>query len=216
MKYTEPIKEHMIASTMTSNIDFIWRTNFGIRLLGNGRISKLLIVFGCILMFVNASFAQNLRANTPLQLELRLESQSVCLNEPLPVQALMKNNGKEDVLIDPAQIGKSTNFIWVGNENGRTAVAAYHAIGDVTGEHPPVFVLLRPGQTESRWLELPLDEGFFKAGRKYILQLTYEQFKPQSYRGQTVWKGSVESNEVELWSRQCRKKNKRNEDGGHL
>lgn len=162
-------------------------------------------LLGFFFISVHSICGQDMKDNIPLRFELRLESKRVCLSEPLIVHATIKNIGKDDVVIDAGQIGYSTSFLSVTEEDGGSGGEAFHSVGDNRGDYNPTFVVLSPGKTYTRRLSLILDREFFKLGRRYSLQIAYGQFKPQMYEGKKVWEGNLESDEAEFQLRTCRK-----------
>lgn len=170
--------------------------------MGNIQVRLVFTLVGVVLSLAYPISGQRTKVDDSLQLKVKIATRAVCLNRPLLVTAVIRNVSEADIIIDPAQIGYSTSFIWVGNYRGGSAGTSLDVIAHGIGSS---FITLRPGQEFSERLRLDLDKSFFRAGRKYGFQIAYGQFKFQSFQGLAVWRGSVESNEVEFWLRSCKR-----------
>lgn len=193
---------HMILYTKTLNID----SDFDLkeRLTMKCKNSIIVAVGGLVLiLLVQAVPAQDRESDTPLRLDLKLAQRQLCIGKPLVAQFFLKNISKHDIIIDAKQIGYTSSFVSVNSTKRGINGEAINIIGDNFNKYQSKFVVINPGKAYSESFSFVPDSDSFRAGRNYTMQISYGQFKPQTYLGQKVWVGNVNSNEVEFKIKSC-------------
>ena len=129
--------------------------------------------------------------------------------------SLVEVDPREKLLIVNAQIVNLSDKKIVVNKNNFTVDKVYKKLGEklrgggVTneealvvyshsglGEKEPEYEILLPGQSANKRFKFKLAGDFFEPAKTFKLLLAYRQFKNASYKNLTVWKGTLESNEI--------------------
>lgn len=168
---------------------------------------RIAFAFSCIFLFAFSARGQE-DENLPLKLTIKLEKNSFCLNQAIPVKATLENISTDKVAIDKNSLWykhssqyTELKFVLPKTRRGRGIVSgtASTSISTGTGHHGPDYVgdylILSAGQKFAATHSYPAKFHFEKPGT-YTFELTYGQFLRDRLEGKEVWRGAVASNKV--------------------
>lgn len=175
----------------------------------------------CVLLmaFCNSSHASQ-RAASPLKLNLTTRTANVCVGESLKVEAELVNASDEQIVIDVKTIWYrlAFNFFRAGSSrtnpdgsgSGTNTGGSLTRVGDAGPHYEGEYLVLSPGESYKASRNIELDDEFFKSPGSYHLKVTYGQFLDAVFQEEIVWKGTVESEELNFKIVSCRaaRKNK--------
>lgn len=123
-----------------------------------------------------------------------------CSQSCLAIEANLTNASSEAVAIDTfglryqIEIRKFTSLPTGGSVQVMTKRGDYGP-----GQYnDSTYRVLKAGETYSTTLNLPLTDKFFRGKGSYKIQFTYGQFREYAYQGVKLFKGTVESNELDF------------------
>lgn len=167
------------------------------------------------LLFWNGSNAND-HAAPPLRLKLTITIPTPCFGASLKVQSELVNESKERVAIDTKTIWHQVSFNFFrsglsrtnpdGSGSGRNTGGSKTIVGDAGPNYEGEYFVLSPGQSYKATRIIKLDDEFFSSPGVYSMKVSYGQFLDMSFEGITVWKGSVESNDLNFKVKSCKSK----------
>lgn len=169
----------------------------------------------CILLLglFNSSHASE-QAVSPLKLNITVRTANVCLGGPVKVEAEIVNASDKEVVIDVKTIWYKLAFSFFragisrtnadGSGSGTNTGGSLTIVGDGGPQYEGEYLVLRPHVTYRASRNIALDDEFFKNPGNYRLKITYGQFLNAVFQEHPVWKGTVESAELNLKIITCR------------
>jgi hypothetical protein len=171
------------------------------------------VLLACLTWFVvfatgGKSSARTQITTGSLTIKLEAENQSLCRGSQLSVSAKITNTGAESLAIDPQLLWSCLSFTASSRgKSGRAGIRTRTEIGDPDpSQDEPDYLVLRPGETFRETKSLSLKDDFFQMPGKYLMQLTYRQFREAAVNGVSVFVGTVPSNEIKFEVIACGKR----------
>ncbi|MFC4873938.1 hypothetical protein [Negadavirga shengliensis] len=138
-----------------------------------------------------------------LQLKIEVLTDTIHLNQPLPIKAVLTNCGNEPVMINKRlAVGYENSlsreiYVTITKEGDQTA-AAYHPV-DINRDFSPIgdYKLLYPQNSVSTTFDL-FDFYRVLAPGRYRLAFYYEAGEPLAKAPDNVYKGRVNSQVVSI------------------
>jgi hypothetical protein len=143
--------------------------------------------------------------NPPLVFEAESRVRSVCAFSCLVIEVSLTNASSQAVAIDAVglryqiEARKFTSLPAGGSEQVMTKRGDYGP-----GQYnDSTYRVLKAGETYRTTLNLPLTDKFFRGQGSYKVKFTYGQFREYAFQGVKLFKGTVESNELDFSSVKC-------------
>ncbi|HEY0048556.1 MAG TPA: hypothetical protein VGB68_04680 [Pyrinomonadaceae bacterium] len=168
---------------------------------------RIAFAFSCIFLFAFPALGQE-SENLPLKLTVSLKKDSFCLNQAIPVKAVLENITTDKIAIDKNSLWYTHSSQYTVSEvilpknrrrRGSGSGVASTSISTVIGHHGPDYVgdylILSAGQKFEDTSSFAGSVYFNKTGI-YTFELTYGQFLRDSFEEKEVWRGAVRSNKV--------------------
>jgi hypothetical protein len=172
----------------------------------------------------NRAATQTQKDVPPLRLKLATVRGGLCQGAALKVQAEIVNESNERAVIDVSAIWYRISFNYFrrgpsrtnpdGSGSGENKGGSLTKVGDPGPGYEGKNLVLGPGESYKATNTLKLGDQFFNSPGDYRMKVAYGQFLDKSFEGLSVWRGTVESNELNFKIAACKSKHRR--DNGHL
>jgi hypothetical protein len=181
----------------------------------DGRLKVMKRIGFCVLLMAFCSgLHASQRVASPLELKLTTRTANVCFGESLQVEAELVNASDEQIVIDVKTIWYQLAFNFFRARSSRThpdrsgsgtnTAGSLTRVRDAGPKYEGEYAVLRPGESYKATGNIELDDDFFKSRGGYDLKVTYCQFLDAVFQEHTVWKGTVESEELNFKIVSCR------------
>lgn len=164
----------------------------------------------------NRAAPQTLKELPPLKLKLITTTPAVCFGGALKLKAELVNESNERVAIDVNTVWYEVSFRFFregpsqtnpdGSGSGRNKGGSLTQVGDPGPNYEGKYLVLGPGESYKATNTLKLDDQFFKSPGDYRMKVAYGQFLDKTSDDLSVWRGTVESNELNFKINGCKSK----------
>jgi len=158
----------------------------------------------CAVMMLVASSSlastTSMQAGNPLVFKTEIRKDKDCTQPCLVVEASLTNTSSEAIAIDTVglqyliEIRKFTSLPNGGSEEMMSKLGDYGP--DQYNEN--TYRVLKAGDTYRTTINLPLTDKFFQRKGAYEIKFTYGQFRDYSFDGVKLFKGTIESSQLEF------------------
>jgi hypothetical protein len=138
-----------------------------------------------------------------LKLFIKSNKKQVCLGETSIITAKITNFSEKPIVIDTKRIGYSVDFFWFNDVTDGASGGSFNSIGDVGFNYQPNFIILQPKESHFENLKVAFDNEKFSKAQKYSMQTAYGQFSRTKFKNIDIWRGAVESNEIDIVINNC-------------
>jgi hypothetical protein len=117
----------------------------------------------------------------------------------LEVKLKIKNNGKSSIVIDKKMLLYSTEFRQLPKnlpDGGISDSMAKVTTGDPAHPYEGDYIRLRVNESFVITRTFNLNKPFFEVDREFRYSATYGQFMDIDFQGEKVWKGTIQSHEL--------------------
>jgi hypothetical protein len=141
-----------------------------------------------------------MQATNPLVFKTEIRKDKDCTQPCLVVEASLTNTSSEALAIDTVglqyliEIRKFISLPSGGSEEVMTKRGDYGP--DQYNEN--TYRVLKAGDTYRTTINLPLTDKFFQRKGAYEIKFTYGQFRDYSFDGVKLFKGTIESSQLEF------------------
>jgi len=161
-----------------------------------------MVLVASLFEFPKASLASttSIQAKDPLVFKTEIRKDKNCTQPCLVVEASLTNTSSESLAIDTVglqyliEIQKHISLPSGGSEAVMTKRGDYGP--DQYNEN--TYKVLKAGDTYRTTINLPLMDKFFQGKGTYEIKFTYGQFRDYSFNGVKLFKGTIESSELEF------------------
>lgn len=162
-----------------------------------------LVIFICfsLVAVVIGQKEDEKKEDRSLRLFIRTNKQTVCFGKPIRFSSRLSNVGKDTIIIDTKRIGYRTSYSWF-NSKPKFEGGYSGSIGHSPGEKPN-FVVLRPKESFAEESWMVIEDKKFSKRQKFKIQIAYGQFSEARFENSNVWRGVIDSNEMDIFLKKC-------------